>query len=1578
MQKGRWKIIVIGCVAIVLMICGSVFLAQYIKNSTIDNLNFSLTASETDSSGISTESKFTLLSEKDYTVSAIKKVLTIEPEIDYDLKKTSFGTYLITPDNELTDNLIYNVMINTNDGKPGLSWAFQTKTSFKVVSTIPTKDTMYAQPNTGIELYFSMPVVDIKDSFEILPKVSGNFEYKDKKVIFIPHKDLELDTPYQVTLKKECKDTNGQELKEDYVFNFRTAPYYDYKNYAYFNLLDGYQETLTTKNRHVIGISADDDLKNEKLFVDIFDLSNIETYLNVLAEHENNIKPVVGNVQDYMINTSKYSKISSFETNLKTLNKNTWKQYIILPENLNTGWYLADIKTEAGTEKTKNKHVQKLIQVSDLSVYMFSQNGEAKIWCNDSETGLPAKGATVSIGKLAAVTDKDGVAELNINSKNKEKILITADDGKQFAEYQYFSNKQEPALNDLYYTYLYTDRDDYLPTDTVKYWGKVIPKSTSSPMPKKIIIEWDEEDEVNVDENGTFSGEIKFSNHISSYFSINLKIGELSQFQKSIQIIDKVRPVYTISSRFNKGYYRAGEKISFTVNGTFYDGTSADGIKIAVNSNANGPKTLTLDNDGSASGSYIPGTENNMSGDMHNMYFDLKVEGIDEYASSYNNVQYFPTDYHLERTWKDGGNASTLNLRTSKVDYNAISETEYDYEKLYKGEPFGLNLTADIIKIETIKTQTGENYDYYEGVTKPEYKYDNKETFLETVNIEIPESGEVKLPLNYHTDENVSYKAILRYTFPDGFSGSTEVYLWEEYEMRNNDFLFSVDKSYLSIGDTVKVKLDKSDRKKFIKGKLMYIVSRENIKYVDVTETEMIEFKYNRDLVPNCLVSGAFFDGENIYEIQDETLYFDTKEKEVTIDIKTDRETYKPGDKVSAVISVKDSKGNPVQADIIAAVTDESTLESYPEESPLFYLYRHSYYDKRSFTSFIDHDAEEWGYGGGGGEGEGIRSAFIDTPTFESVSTDKNGVTEIAFILPDNLTSWRMTAIAITSDANAGIAKKNIKSTIPFFVNSVMNTKYTERDDVSLTVRTAGTAKSVLSSLVTYEARLVGDNVNKTKKLELKPSEVATFNFGKQPSGEYEVTIKASAGEYSDGILKKITVQNSLQEIPITKVIGIDEIKKIGVVKFPAKLILYDKANGMYFNSVNKVLKTSYAATSDQKIARNIADSKLNELNNNEMFFTDEELNIQGWDGGIGRITTASSDPLITAKICWVSPESISTGSAISYFNGILGNTNADNGSVSAAYFGLAALKQPVLTDIKYLLENNTGFNLDDNINLISGLATIGDYEGTLEYYEKLIKPRLTTEGTAKYIKSDDENLIYETTSKVLPILSVLRNEDFESVLNYILEKNVKDYSPAIDLCVYINLYDVAKDCKSGLSFKYGDKNENVDFSKVKAKTIELNEQDFKDFTIMKQKGDVRATVYYTGGITDVASDSDNSVKISKEISKTSGIGGYSTVTIKTTLPENRKKGYYLISDLIPSSSRYMSNNDFYNENWGLMNSEKQKMQFYIKDTSNRNITIQYKVRNILPGNFLTERAVVTDPDGMISGYSNETEININ
>ncbi|MBK8433050.1 MAG: hypothetical protein IPL28_17915 [Chloroflexi bacterium] len=159
-------------------------------------------------------------------------------------------------------------------------------------------------------------------------------------------------------------------------------------------------------------------------------------------------------------------------------------------------------------------------------------------------------------------------------------------------------------------------------------------------------------------------------------------------------------------------------------------------------------------------------------------------------------------------------------------------------------------------------------------------------------------------------------------------------------------------------------------------------------------------------------------------------------------------------------VQVTNFKGEPVSAELSLGMVDEAIYSLSADLSqPLydsFYFRRASQVSSyHSFvpTRFLDYGG---GMGGGGGEegyGQEPRAEFPDTAAwFPALQTDANGLVTVTLTLPDSLTSWRLTARAVTADTQIGETTTNITVTQPVLVRPILPRTLTAGDDVLISV----------------------------------------------------------------------------------------------------------------------------------------------------------------------------------------------------------------------------------------------------------------------------------------------------------------------------------------------------------------------------------------------------------------------------------------------------------------------------------------------------------------------------------------------
>jgi uncharacterized protein YfaS (alpha-2-macroglobulin family) len=173
-------------------------------------------------------------------------------------------------------------------------------------------------------------------------------------------------------------------------------------------------------------------------------------------------------------------------------------------------------------------------------------------------------------------------------------------------------------------------------------------------------------------------------------------------------------------------------------------------------------------------------------------------------------------------------------------------------------------------------------------------------------------------------------------------------------------------------------------------------------------------------------------------------------------------------------------------------------------------------------------------YGGAGGGGGGPdlpgtpRSDFPDTAAWiPAQRTDSTGRTEITIVLPDTLTTWRLTAKAITKDTKVGEAEIKILTTQDVVVRPLIPRNLTEGDEVILSanVQNYTDHEREFSVLLMSTSLDVLDPALQSISIKTNDDGTISWRVKADQPGKAIITIVADDGDIGDAIQVSIPVQ---------------------------------------------------------------------------------------------------------------------------------------------------------------------------------------------------------------------------------------------------------------------------------------------------------------------------------------------------------------------------------------------------------------------------------------------------------------------
>ncbi len=261
--------------------------------------------------------------------------------------------------------------------------------------------------------------------------------------------------------------------------------------------------------------------------------------------------------------------------------------------------------------------------------------------------------------------------------------------------------------------------------------------------------------------------------------------------------------------------------------------------------------------------------------------------------------------------------------------------------------------------------------------------------------------------------------------------------------------------------------------------------------------------------------------------------------KRIAVTVKPAKESYQPGDEVTVKLTAK-AGGKAVPAEVVVMAVDEGVLALTDYKTPDAFGY---YYGSRPISVFtmdnrvyvvgqrnFGEKGENRG-GGGGAEaklgGTDLRNNFSFTPYFNAaVQTDKKGRAEVKFKLPDNLTKFRIMAVALTKD-EFGSGEGAVKVSKPVMVTSNLP-RFARKGDVfscGAVVYNYEDKKGELtvSAAVRGALELTGPSMQ-TVNVPLGGAKEVAWTCKAVENGEAEAAFSVKGKKSSDGVLAKLTV----------------------------------------------------------------------------------------------------------------------------------------------------------------------------------------------------------------------------------------------------------------------------------------------------------------------------------------------------------------------------------------------------------------------------------------------------------------------
>ncbi|MBN1889866.1 MAG: Ig-like domain-containing protein [Thermoflexales bacterium] len=284
------------------------------------------------------------------------------------------------------------------------------------------------------------------------------------------------------------------------------------------------------------------------------------------------------------------------------------------------------------------------------------------------------------------------------------------------------------------------------------------------------------------------------------------------------------------------------------------------------------------------------------------------------------------------------------------------------------------------------------------------------------------------------------------------------------------------------------------------------------------SNSETLDLPITADMAPNAYVSVVLVKGVDettpvaAFKLGYASFEVSPEQQEIQLTVSSDRSRYSPNDEVVYTIRATDYAGQPVQAELALALVDLSVLSLADSNSPPIVQ---SFYGQRGLgvrtgsglvlsVDRLNVKLATEIKGGGGGAMEAardIRGDFRDTAYWNAVvATDQAGQATVSAKLPDNLTTWRLTAKGVTAETLVGETTHDVVSTKDLLVRPVTPRFFVVGDKVTL----AAVVHNNTPSPLDVEVRLDAQGV----QLEGQPAQVASIKAGDKVRVEWPVVVQ--------------------------------------------------------------------------------------------------------------------------------------------------------------------------------------------------------------------------------------------------------------------------------------------------------------------------------------------------------------------------------------------------------------------------------------------------------------------------------------
>ncbi|MEW6662398.1 MAG: alpha-2-macroglobulin family protein [Bacillota bacterium] len=1560
--------------------------------------------------GIDPATRFVLSSRNEpLEAAAVKGFLEIIPATQFQVQKLDQEgrQWEIIPAALLEEGKVYRFALAAAGGKT-FRWAFQTTTPFRVIGALPRDKSSYVPVNSGIEIIFSHAGVEnLPDYFEIKPHAEGRFIQHKKTWVFLP-KGLLPATVYTVKIKKGLPLAGtDMSLERDFEFSFETQPVQEPGlSQRYFNIVQKNSQFALNQAPFFLTTYYHNTKEafQPEVGVQVFQYKSAEQFAGAVSRWGEVPDWASCQKEQYLEDVSVLNKVAEFNTKLQPDRHEAL--YAVFPEALPAGYYLAQFTMDSTVR-------QAWFQMTDLATYLAVSKTDTLLWVNDLAAGVPVAGAKVAVTGISAgySTNPQGIAAFPTPEtwRGPEPLFVkvAAPGGQEtlaMAHQPYFNRQEEEkeARRHEFWRYLYLDRHLYLPADTVRFWGILAPRRPSVEPLRQATLQLLGSDygpfganppllEISLPvENNCFTGEVKLPHLQPGWYSLLIKEGETTLLSSGFEVATYQKPAYQLEVSSGQRAVWAGENVNFRVKATFFEGTPVANLPLNYSWfwESGG---LSTGPDGTASLKVPTRYQGHSSAfQWMNLFLQSQQPELGEMHAN-TQLMVFDNDVEVRASARIKDGQAQVKVQVNRVVLDGLNRhgsAAFDY--IGAAVP-GHRISGKVYLERWLKAETGEYYDFINKTVHKTYRYWHEQQFLQPLETVTDSQGTAIC--SFSAEPGQSYSIQLSGTDFRGNPWTRTVYVYgrehdEQFEGYRYFHLRPEDqeKRRFQVGEEAAFRLMVNEQPVADRsaGFLFYTL-REGIQSFRVQDHGRFAASFRQEDIPNFHIKGVYFDGSTYHEAWETLVPFEPQSKALNIKVTADREVYRPKDTVRLGIQVTDTQGRPVKARVNLNLVDEALYSLRQQHVNLLESLYGSYLPSRLWLTAASHYRVQFGGGAEkGGEGDAVRKDFKDAAFFATLQTDSHGRATASLVVPDNLTSWRLTYQAVTPGMEAGSGTMPVVVKLPFFLDMVINEEYLDGDQPVAVLRAYGDKLSP-GQEVSYAAVLEGPGGTKSQfAVKGAAHRESRLQLPALEPGRYTLTVKAAvAGGLTDAVEKALLVRDSFLAGTLTEHLLLKPgIRLAGSAEGLTTLAFSDYLTSQSLQSLTR-LKYTWGSRLEQRLARELGGNWLAAYFQEKPQSSDFKPSLyQTPRGGLAILPYSDNDLELSAKMARLLQDKVDALALARYLEGILDDQKSDRSQAITALYGLAALGQPVLNEINLALAQPE-LTLKEKLYLILALAELGDAERARPLLAAILANAEQIGPYARLKTGKDQEDILEPTALAAVAAIKLQEPAAYPLIKYV-EANPSKYilTLAEQLLFWEEALRQKPEQPAAFTYSLHGKTEKKELQPGEVFTLVLTPQQMETLRVLSVEGQVGAVVSFQAPFKADPSMQSPDVRVAREYQvlgragQTPKAGDIVVVTLKYSIGDQAPAGLYEINDFLPAGLKAIERPyerglvDFWQyptEVYG------QKVSFNVTKGQHH---VKYYARVINPGQFTADHAVVRHSvSGQVFGLSTRNQV---